>query len=153
MEKKKLSEFLKENSVYESFIENCLREETTLQYFAEHNLSNIGISNGFTWIETSEGIDYWEKLYDKLGELNIIYDMDEILYKEYAKRSIKKLSEQNPTTKDIVEKDTETKAEDIKQESKPFTLNIEINNLDEAKSLGNKYNLDFLSLYEAIHGK
>ena len=87
MKEKKLSEFLKENRVYEVFIENCLREETTLQYFAEHNLSNIGISNGFTWIETSEGIDYWEKLYDKLGELKIIYDMDEILYKEYVKRN------------------------------------------------------------------
>jgi hypothetical protein len=31
MEEKKLSEYLKENNAYESFIENCLNNKNTLQ--------------------------------------------------------------------------------------------------------------------------
>ena len=108
MEEKKLSEFLKENGAYESFIENCLNDEDTLQDIVDYNLLYIGIFSGFTWVETSEGKDYWSKRYDKCCELNIIHDMDEILYKEYEKRNMKESSEQNPITKDIVENDETT---------------------------------------------
>ena len=118
MEEKRLSEFLKENGAYESFIENCLNDEDTLQYVVDYNLSNIGIFMGFIWKATSEGEDYWSKICDKLGELNIRYDMDEILYKEYEKRNMKESSEQNPITKDIVEND-----EEVKTESPLLTLN------------------------------
>ena len=140
MIKKKLSEFLKENGAYESFIENCLNDENTLQDIVDYNLLYIGIFSGFTWVETSEGKDYWEKLYDKLPN-DITNDMDEILYKEYAERKKKE------------KRKVKERFEDTKQESEPFTLKIEINTLDEAKSLGNKFNLNFISLYEAIQGK
>lgn len=93
MEEKKLSEFLKENGAYESFIENCLNSRDTLQYVVDYNLLNIGIFSGFTWAETSEGADYWDNLFNKSCELNIIFDMDEILYKEYEKRNMKESSE------------------------------------------------------------
>ena len=37
-----------------------------------------------------------------------------------------------------------------KKEFKPFTLNIEVNTLDEAKSLWNRFNLNYHSLCEAM---
>ena len=123
MKEKKLSEFLKENGAYESFIENCLNDENTLQDFGEGNLSNIEINSGFTWAETSEGAEYWSKKYEESWRLNIIHDMDEVLYKEYEKRNMKESSEQNPITKDIVENGEEDKAEDTKQEFQTITLN------------------------------
>ena len=86
MEEKRLSEFLKENDAYESFIENCLNDGATLQSIKDYSLSNISIFSGFTWAETSEGKDYWSKIYDKFLELNIIHDIDEILYKEFEKK-------------------------------------------------------------------
>ena len=85
MEEKRLSEFLKENDAYESFIENCLNDGATLQSIKDYSLSNISIFSGFTWAETSEGMDYWLNRYEKCCELNIIHDMDEILYKEFEK--------------------------------------------------------------------
>ena len=133
MEEKRLSEFLKENGAYESFIENCLNDEDTLQYVVDYNLSNIGIFMGFIWKATSEGEDYWSKICDKLGELNIRYDMDEILYKEYEKRNMKESSEQNPITKDIVEND----AEITKQKFQTITLDgIEYNLIPKEISVG-----------------
>ncbi len=107
MKDKTLSEFLKENGAYKNFIENCLNDEDTLQYIVDYNLSNTGIFSGFNWVETPEGVDYWSKRYDKSCELNIIPDMDEILYKEYEKRNTKESSEQNPITKYIIEDDRE----------------------------------------------
>ena len=137
MEEKRLSEFLKENGAYESFIENCLNDEDTLQYVVDYNLSNIGIFMGFIWKATSEGEDYWSKICDKLGELNIRYDMDEILYKEYEKRNMKESSEQNPITKDIVENGEEDKVEDSKQEFQTLTLNgIEYSLIPKEISVG-----------------
>lgn len=142
MEEKKLSEFLKESGAYESYIENCLREKTTLQNIVDFNLSNIGISNGFTWVETSEGIDYWSKLATKSCELNIIHDMDEILYKEYKKRNMKENSNQNPITKDIVENIEEDKVEDSKQRFQTIILNgIEYNLIPKEISVGYIQNL------------
>jgi hypothetical protein len=44
MEEKKLSEFLKENGAYESFIENCLNDEDIL---IELLLQNILLQNLF----------------------------------------------------------------------------------------------------------
>ena len=120
MEEKKLSEFLKENGAYESFIENCLNDEDTLQSIAGYDLPNIEISKGFTWVNTFQGFRYWEDLFNKSCELNIIYDMDEILYKEYEKRNMKESSEQNPITKDIIEGNS---TEDTKQEFQSITLN------------------------------
>lgn len=98
---------MKENGAYGSFIENCLNDEDTLQSIAGYDLPNIEINNGFTWVETSEGVDYWDNLFNKSCELNIIPDMDEILYKEYEKRNTKESSEQNPITKYIIEDDRE----------------------------------------------
>ena len=119
MEEKRLSEFLKENGAYESFIENCLNDEDTLQYVVDYNLSNIGIFMGFIWKATSEGEDYWSKICDKLEELNIRYDMDEILYKEYKKRNMKE------------------SFEDTKQEFQTITLNgIEYNLIPKEISVG-----------------
>lgn len=40
-----------------------------------------------------------------------------------------------------------------KKEFEPFTLNIEINTLDEAKSLWNRFNLNYISLCEAMQSK
>ena len=137
MKEKKLSEFLKENGAYEAFIENCLKDRDTLQFMEDYNLSIIEISKGFTWAETSEGKDYWSKRYDKSCELNIIYDMNEILYKEYKKRNMKESSEQNPIAKDIVENGEEDKAEDTKQEFQTITLNgIEYNLIPKEISVG-----------------
>ena len=145
MEEKRLSEFLKEKGAYESFIENCLNNENTLQYVIDYNVSNIGIFSGFIWAETSEGKDYWSKIYDEFYELNtiydmgkiLIYDMDETLYREYEKRNMKESSEQNPITKDIVENNAETKAEDSKQEFQTITLNgIEYNLIPKEISVG-----------------
>lgn len=134
MVEKKLSEFLKENGAYESFIENCLNDGNTLQYIEDCSLSNIGIGNGFTWVDTPQGFIYWENLMDKFCELNIINDMDEILYKEYERRNMKESSEQNPITKDIVENDG---VENIKQEFQTITLNgIEYNLIPKEISVG-----------------
>src|SRR5574344_1935462 len=120
MEEKKLSEFLKENGAYESFIENCLDDETTLLSIETQSLSNIEISTGFTRVDTPQGRDYWRKLNDNFYKLKIINDMDEILYKEYEKRNMKENSEQNPITKDNVECFEE---ETAKQEFQTITLN------------------------------
>lgn len=137
MEEKRLSEFLKENGAYESFIENCLNDENTLQDIVDYNLLDIGNFNGFTWAETPEGKDYWSKRYDKCCVLNIIHDMGEILYKEYEKRNMKESFEQNPISKDIAENNAETKAEDTKQEFQTITLNgIEYNLIPKEISVG-----------------
>lgn len=151
MEEKRLSEFLKENGAYDAFIENCLKDEDTLQDIVDYNLLDIGIFSGFTWEETSEGAEYWSKIYDKSPN-DITNDMDEVLYKEYEK-NMKESSEQTPIPKDIVENDVETKVEATKLEFKPFTLNIEVNTLDEAKSLWNRFNLNYNVLCEAIQNK
>jgi hypothetical protein len=79
MEEKKLSEFLKENGVYESFIENCLNDEDTI------------------------------KDYDENMQLRV-----------------------------------------AKKDFEPFTLNIEVNTLDEAKSLWNRFNLNYNTLCRAL---
>ena len=41
----------------------------------------------------------------------------------------------------------------IKKEFKPFTLKIDVNTLDEAKSLWNRFNLDYHSICEATEGR
>jgi hypothetical protein len=111
-----------------------LNDENTLQDFEEGNLSNIEINNGFTWAETSEGDEYWSKKYEESWRLNIIHDMDEVLYKEYERRNMKESSEQNPITKDIVENG---EAETTKQEFQTITLNgIEYNLIPTNISVG-----------------
>ena len=120
MEEKKLSEFLKENGAYESFIENCLNTTKIIDWIKNNELKNVEITNGFTWYISPQGVDYWNNLYSKSCGLNVIFDMDEVLYKEYEKRNMKESSEQNPITKDIVE---ENSTEDTKQEFQTITLN------------------------------
>jgi hypothetical protein len=44
MEEKKLSEFLKENDAYESFIENCLNDENTVDIIKFNELKGRGDS-------------------------------------------------------------------------------------------------------------
>lgn len=85
---KTLSEYLKENNVYESFIENCV--EVFLKDLAWYKDSkskskNISLGNIFTWGDTKEGHDYWYNLEINEPE-NIIYDMGEIIFAEVDKR-------------------------------------------------------------------
>lgn len=87
-EPKTLSEYLKENNVYESFIENCV--EVFLKDLAWYKDSkskskNISLGNIFTWGDTKEGHDYWYNLEINEPE-NIIYDMGEIIFAEVDKR-------------------------------------------------------------------
>ena len=134
MEEKKLSEFLKENGAYESFIENCLNSDETIELILNKSLNGLGIFLGFMWKDTPQGIRYWDILFNKSCELNIIYDMDEILYKEYEKRNMKESSEQNPISKDIVE---ENSTEDTKQEFQSITLNgVEYHLIPKEVSVG-----------------
>ena len=87
-EPKTLSEYLKENNVYENFIENCV--EVFLKDLAWYKDSkskskNISLGNIFTWGDTKEGHDYWYNLEINEPE-NIIYDMGEIIFAEVDKR-------------------------------------------------------------------
>lgn len=87
-EPKTLSEYLKENNVYESFIENCV--EVFLKDLAWYKDSkskskNISLGNIFTWGDTKEGHDFWYNLEINEPE-NIIYDMGEIIFAEVDKR-------------------------------------------------------------------
>jgi hypothetical protein len=79
---KTLSEYLKENNAYESFVENCV------EYFLENKdtyhkvkLENdiIYFGNAFNWRSTEQGNNYWYNLHNNQPK-NLIYDMNEIIF-------------------------------------------------------------------------
>jgi hypothetical protein len=90
---KTLSEYLKENNAYESFVENCV--EAFLKALEENK--SISLSNTFIWEDTKEGYSYWYGL-DGNCPKNLIYDMKEIIFAEVDKR----IAEQKATTKYMV---------------------------------------------------
>ena len=79
---KTLSEYLKENNAYESFVEYCverfLGSEDIYKKFKE-NTTFINISNAFNWADTKPDFEYWLDLYNNQPE-NMIYDMNEIVF-------------------------------------------------------------------------
>lgn len=81
-----LSEYLKENNAYESFIENCVEEFLQdMEYYKKYKMMNRNISlNTFTWENTKEGFSYWSYLLKNKPE-KIIYDMNEIVFAEVEK--------------------------------------------------------------------
>ena len=89
--KKTLSEYLKENNAYESFIENSVEDflndidvYNEIKKDSEEG-SSIGLGSAFNWIYTKQGREYWSNLYKNIPE-NLIYDMDEMIFAEVDKR-------------------------------------------------------------------
>ena len=88
---KTLSEYLKENNAYESFIENCVEEFLNdINWYNKIKIkpkedSIISLGNTFTWYTTEEGFFYWLDLSCNKPE-NFVYDMDEIVFAEVDKR-------------------------------------------------------------------
>lgn len=96
---KTLSEYLKENNAYESFVENCVEDflnDLDVYYTVKSDNDIIEIGNTFMWDKTKEGREYWNNLYKNQPE-NLIYDMNEIVFAEVDKR----IAEQKPATEFI----------------------------------------------------
>ena len=100
---KTLSEYLKENNAYESFVENCVED-----FLNDVNVYNeikreskegsiIGLGCAFNWTNTKQGSKYWSDLYYNIPE-NFVYDMDEIIFAEVDKR----IAEQKTSTEYMV---------------------------------------------------
>ena len=91
MEEKKLSEFLKENNAYRSFVEysveSFLKCLDWYKVFKSEN-NTISLGNIFIWEDTKEGQNYWRNLKSNLPE-PIGYDMDEIIFAEVERRIMK----------------------------------------------------------------
>lgn len=88
MEEKKLSEFLKENNAYGSFVEYSV--ESFLKCLDWYNVfksenNTIGLGNIFIWEDTKEGQNYWRNLKSNLPK-PIEYDMNEIVFAEVERR-------------------------------------------------------------------
>ena len=88
---KTLSEYLKENNAYESFVENCVEEFLNdINWYSKIKIkpkedSIISLGNTFPWYTTKEGFYYWLDLSCNKPE-NFVYDMDEIIFAEVDKR-------------------------------------------------------------------
>lgn len=85
---KTLSEYLKENNAYESFVENCV--EYYLQHILEYkdfslNNREIRIESTFYWRDTEQGSNYWYELNENRPK-NLVYDMNEIVFAEVDRR-------------------------------------------------------------------
>ena len=94
---KTLSEYLKENNAYESFVENCVESALLNPEGFEQKRGEVKeISEFFTWYKTKEGNDYWFHLYTNTPK-SIEYDMNEIIFAEVDKR----IAEQKATTEFI----------------------------------------------------
>lgn len=90
MEKKeiKLSEYLKDNGVYERFIKNFDKE------YYDTTDNHIEIDNCFSWDNSNEGYDYWNDLEDKWGALSNyfkVYDMDWLLDEKEVEQDTPKI--------------------------------------------------------------
>ena len=83
---KTLSEYLKENNAYESFVENCVASVLLNPKGYEPIRGKAGnIGSFFTWNKTKEGNIYWLNLHIKQPK-DLVYDMDEIIFAEVDKR-------------------------------------------------------------------
>lgn len=94
----KLSQFLKDNGMYESFIRNFNKEKfNNLIKYSESK--SVKIVNSFSWKDTKEGVDLWNKLDDKLSNLGktyiIDYDMDWLNNDGNTKPNVQVLSNNN----------------------------------------------------------
>lgn len=95
---KTLSEYLKENNAYESFVENCVVSVLLNPKSYECIRGKAGnMGSFFTWNKTKEGYDYWNNLQYNIPK-PIEYDMNEIVFAEVNKR----IAEQKATTKYMV---------------------------------------------------
>jgi hypothetical protein len=83
---KTLSEYLKENNAYESFVENCVERALghPLSFECKRGEAE-DIDDFFIWDKTKEGHDYWENLQSNIPK-PIKYDMNEIIFAEVDKR-------------------------------------------------------------------
>lgn len=97
---KTLSEYLKENKAYNSFIENCvasfLKDLNWLKDFKTEN-QIITLGNTFIWDDSKESKGYWENLNTNIPA-HIEYDMNEVIFTEVDKR----VAEYLPKTKYMV---------------------------------------------------
>ena len=83
---KTLSEYLKENNAYESFIENCVARAllSPNSYVCKRGKAE-DIDDYFIGDKTKEGHTYWDILHSNIPK-PIVYDMDEIIFAEVDKR-------------------------------------------------------------------
>ena len=83
---KTLSEYLKENNAYESFVENCVaRALLNPKSYKYKRGTALGIDEFFTWDKTKEGQIYWYTLHSNIPK-HFIYDMNEIVFAEVDRR-------------------------------------------------------------------
>ena len=100
---KTISEYLKENNAYESFVENCVEEFLNdINWYSKIKIkpkedSIISLGNTFHWYTTKEGFYYWLDLSCNKPK-NFVDDMDEIVFAEVDKR----IAEQKTSTKYMV---------------------------------------------------
>ena len=82
---KTLSEYLKENNAYESFIENCVaRALLNPERYEIKRGKAKDIDDYFIWDNTKEGYTYWDILQSNIPK-PIEYDMNEIIFAEVDK--------------------------------------------------------------------
>ena len=92
---KTLSEYLKENNAYESFVENCVeRALLNPEIFEWKRGKAKDIDDFLFWGDTKEGHDYWCNLQCNIPK-SIEYDMNEIVFAEVDKRIAECLPKSN----------------------------------------------------------
>lgn len=101
---KTLSEYLKKNNAYESFVEN------TVDYFLR-NINDfyrckedkilLNLNNAFIWQDTKERQDYWSAL-DYYIPYNTVYDMNEIVFAEVDRRIAEQKSSTETTQPEFI---------------------------------------------------
>lgn len=86
---KTLSEYLKENGAYESFVENCveafLKDLAWYKVFKSEN-KIISLGNIFIFEDTKEGYTYWYNLKSNIPK-PVECDMNEIIFTEVDRRN------------------------------------------------------------------
>lgn len=85
---KTLSEYLKENNAYESFVENTVEYflgDMNYFYRCKKDKLTATIDNIFIWEDSNEGYKYWYDLLINKSE-NLVDDMNEIIFAEVDKR-------------------------------------------------------------------
>ena len=88
---KTLSEYLKENNAYESFVENsveCFLSNKDDYHKTKLENDVIYLGNTFNWRDTKQGFDYWCNLHNN-QPYDLIFDMNEIIFAEVDKRITK----------------------------------------------------------------
>ena len=88
LQPKTLSEYLKENKAYESFVENCvkafLKDLAWYKVFKSEN-KIISLGNIFIFEDTKEGYTYWYNLKSNIPK-PVECDMNEIIFVEVDRR-------------------------------------------------------------------